>query len=63
MKSENTKVYTVEDLRAVLGISKANAYALTHREGFPVLHVGRRLLIPKAALDEWLLQQRAGAAV
>lgn len=61
MRTEkNTKVYAVRDLQAILGISKANAYALTHREGFPVLRVGRRLLIPKAALDEWLLQQRAG---
>ena len=58
-----TKVYTVRDLQDVLGISKQNAYALTRREGFPVLRVGRRLLIPKAALDEWLLQQRAGAAI
>ena len=57
MKNDR-KAYSVADL---LGISKANAYALTRREGFPCVRVGRRLLIPKAALDEWLLQQRAGS--
>nr|WP_325214412.1 helix-turn-helix domain-containing protein [uncultured Oscillibacter sp.] len=38
---------TVPDVALVLGISRAGAYELAHSEGFPVLKVGSRIVIPK----------------
>lgn len=49
-------VYTVRELSELLGISMNNAYNMTYIEGFPVIHVGRKKLIPKAALEEWLMK-------
>ena len=40
-----------EDVAAVLGISRTNAYALLHREDLPTLHIRKRLLVPR---DEFI---------
>lgn len=42
------------DIAAVLGISRANAYALIHRQDFPTLRIGTRLLVPKSRFLEWI---------
>ena len=39
---------------AVLGISRSNAYALMRSEGFPTLHIGKRMLVPKDRLIRWI---------
>ena len=44
---------TVEEAAVVLGISRATAYAVSRGE-IPCIRIGRRILIPKVAL-EWLL--------
>ena len=36
---------------AVLGISRSNAYALMRSEGFPTLHIGKRMLVPKPTAE------------
>lgn len=50
---------TVAETAELIGISLPIAYELTHRQGFPVVHVGRRLLIPREALSRWLEAQAA----
>ncbi len=45
---------TVEDLKNILGICRVKAYELTHKEGFPIVVIGRRRLIPKEGLIEWI---------
>ena len=58
MNQANTLLcYSVTDLPMLLGISRATAYQLVHRADFPTISIGKRILIPKAALDEWLAQQ------
>lgn len=47
--------YSVKELAEVLGVSVNRAYDITHIEGFPVIKIGVRKLIPKAALEQWLL--------
>jgi len=49
-------VYSVEEAARLLGISRAYAYQLITRDKFPVRvrHLGRRRLIPRAALDRYL---------
>lgn len=49
--------YSVNDLCPLLGISRPVAYELVHRADFPAIRVGRRILIPKNALERWLEQQ------
>ena len=44
-------------LAKVLGISRAGTYALLQSAGFPVLNIGRRLVVPKAGLINWLTQK------
>ena len=39
---------------AVLGICRSNAYALMRSEGFPTLHIGKRMLVPKDRLIRWI---------
>ena len=45
---------TIPEAAAMLGVSRNTAYALAAREGelagVPVIHVGRRLLLPTAPL-------------
>ena len=39
----------------MLGISRAAVYAAIHQKRIPTIRLGRRLLIPRAALDRLLL--------
>ena len=41
----------------LLGIAKNSAYQLMHSEGFPTLHIGRRLVVPKEKLLQWMDDQ------
>lgn len=41
----------------LMQVSKPTMYELCRREDFPVIHIGRKLLIPKAALMAWLNKQ------
>lgn len=53
------KVYSVPEAAEVLGISRSRMYELVKTDGFPVLNIGRRILIPIKALDCWLEAQTA----
>ena len=41
----------------ILGVARNSAYTLMHSEGFPTMHVGRRLLVPKDKLLQWMDDQ------
>ena len=41
----------------ILGVARNTVYTLMHSEGFPTLHVGRRLLVPKDKLLQWMDDQ------
>ena len=45
---------SVPDLTEVLGISRAGAYELVKSKGFPALHIGNRIVIPKDELIAWI---------
>ena len=45
---------SVPDLTDALGISRAGAYELVKSEGFPALHIGNRILVPKEELIAWI---------
>jgi excisionase family DNA binding protein len=48
----------VEELTEYLGIGRQAAYQALRRGQVPCLRLGRRFIIPRAAVDEWL--RRAG---
>ena len=51
---EEKATMSVRELSMSMGISLPKAYELVKRPGFPVLRIGSRILIPKAAFEEWL---------
>ena len=46
-----------QQVAEVLGIAKNSAYTLMHSEGFPTIHIGRRLVVPKEKLLQWMDDQ------
>ena len=47
-------VISATELAETLGISRSTAYELLSREDFPSARLGKRIVIPVAALNEWL---------
>ena len=47
-------VLNAQQLAGVLNISRANAYKLLHREDFPTLHIGKRMLVSRDKLVKWM---------
>ena len=45
---------------AVLGVSHSSGYELMHQEGFPALHIGSRIVVPKDRFREWVEKQMGG---
>lgn len=52
--SELPLTLSVPEVAAVLGISRAGAYELVHSASFPKIKIGKRILVPKDKLIEWL---------
>ena len=48
---------SVTDMAKFLGISRTNAYKLIHTADFPKIQLGKRIVIPKDKLLEWLNRQ------
>ena len=44
----------------VLGIAPSSAYELMHEDGFPVLKIGNRMVVPKEKFIQWVEQNTAG---
>ena len=48
---------SVQDVSAVLGISRAGAYELVKSEGFPAMNIGSRIIVPKEEFILWIKQK------
>ncbi len=46
--------YSVAELAALLGLSDESIYRGIRRNQIPHLRIGRRLVLPKVAIDDWL---------
>lgn len=51
---DNTLCYDMKTLQEAIPLGKNRLYDLVHSEGFPRISVGKRIIIPKKALEEWL---------
>jgi predicted DNA-binding transcriptional regulator AlpA len=51
-----TRVYTIEQVGTMLGLSRNSAYSAARDGTLPVavIKIGRRLMVSKAALDKFL---------
>jgi excisionase family DNA binding protein len=49
--------FSVETLAAALAIGRNKAYELANSAGFPALHIGKRIVIPRQAFINWLDSQ------
>lgn len=47
----------------VLGVSVSTAYELMHEDGFPVLKVGNRMVVPKEKFVTWVEKHTGGEGV
>ena len=43
-----------DQLAQTLGISRAGAYQLMHAKDFPTIRIGKRMIVPKDKLLNWL---------
>ena len=46
-----------EDVADILGVSRANAYVIMHSKGFPKMQIGKRIMVMKEKLQEWMETQ------
>lgn len=46
--------YTVVEAAAALGVSKTVMYQLIRTDGFPVIYVGNKRLIPIESFKRWM---------
>lgn len=44
----------------VLGIAPSSAYELMHEDGFPVLKIGNRMVVPKEKFIAWVEKHTEG---
>ncbi len=45
---------SIDEAAKILGISRGGAYAAAKRKELPVIKIGKRLLVPRAALERML---------
>ncbi len=48
---------SVQDVAAVLGISRAGAYELVKSDGFLAMNIGSRIIVPKEEFLLWIKQK------
>ena len=48
------RAYSVDDIMAILDISRSSAYILIKKSLFRSVKIGNQLRISKASFDEWL---------
>jgi excisionase family DNA binding protein len=58
------RTYTVEEAGQIIGLSRNGAYRLVRQGLIPTVQIGRKLFVPRAALDKLLdpLNQSQGGA-
>lgn len=49
-----------EMVAQVLGVSPSSGYELMHESGFPTLHIGNRIVVPKEKFVAWVMEHTNG---
>jgi excisionase family DNA binding protein len=53
------RTYRIEEAAQLLGVGRNQAYEAAKRGQLPVIKIGKRLLVPRAALDRMLSGEAA----
>ena len=51
---ENKKLITVKEFIEEYGIGTNKAYEIVNSKGFPIIRLGKKILIVRDRIDEWL---------
>ena len=51
---QNKKLITVKEFVSEYGIGTNKAYEIVNSKGFPIIRLGKKILIVRDRLDEWL---------
>lgn len=57
--NETRSTVSVEEAARILGISRGLAYQMVHQGKMPVLRFGRRMVVPKRAIERLLEEPRS----
>lgn len=57
MKTKETRTLTIPEVAELLGISRGLAYRMAKEGKIPVLYLGKRMLVTKSRLAEFLKQE------
>jgi excisionase family DNA binding protein len=65
MQRENAKVISITEAGTQLGLNRTAAYLAAARGDIPTIRIGRRILVPRHAIDELIerAMQKPGNAV
>jgi excisionase family DNA binding protein len=56
--TEDTSSYiSVNEMAKLLSIARVTAYQLTKTQGFPCFYIGKRIIIPLRAFNQWAEKQ------
>ena len=45
----------ISEAALLLGVSRPTMYTLVNRDDFPKIRIGRRIIIPKKELEDWMM--------
>ena len=51
---QNKKLITVKEFVSEYGIGTNKAYEMVNSKGFPIIRLGKKILIVRDRIDEWL---------
>lgn len=57
IENQGKLVLSVHETAKILGVSVPTAYMLTRRADFPAFHIGRRTLVNRCGLENWVSAQ------
>jgi len=61
--AESVSAYiSVDEMAKMLSIARATAYQLTKINNFPCFYIGKRIIIPLTAFNEWAKTQAGNHA-
>ena len=55
--------FNASDIAQLLGIRRSAAYELMHREDFPTITIGKRMVVLQNQFYEWINQQSKNTPV
>lgn len=55
--------FNASDIAQLLGISRSAAYELMHREDFPTITIGKRMVVLQNQFYEWINRQSKNTPV